>query len=252
MGRPAVAMVGLRVGRLTVLRRLDGPRGQGYEAKWVCRCECGREISRSGTKLRRAKEASCGRPGCRRLPYIDLTGEKFGLLTVESRVQRPGEMAWNCTCECGGQIVVLGSTLRQDSPLRSCGKCPRPCLDCGKPVPHKRWSQGKRRCTGCARNGTKLIIRGKRFGRLVVLRRVRSQRGKGTMWLVRCDCGREVEKDGSEMQGGRTGSCGFCSVGKYPVKEPGICPVCEKPVPPSKGVRRRIFCSTVCVRKAHS
>lgn len=53
---------------------------------------------------------------------IDLTGQKFGRLTVISRVEnnKYGCARWNCRCDCGCFKTVLGATLRIGSTL-SCG-----------------------------------------------------------------------------------------------------------------------------------
>lgn len=53
---------------------------------------------------------------------IDLTGLKFGRLTVTKDVgtDKRGEALWECVCECGNKSVVLGSHLRSGR-VQSCG-----------------------------------------------------------------------------------------------------------------------------------
>lgn len=57
---------------------------------------------------------------------IDLTGQKFGRLTVLKRAENyispnGGKRAqWLCKCECGKEVVVLGNNLRKGL-TRSCG-----------------------------------------------------------------------------------------------------------------------------------
>ena len=57
---------------------------------------------------------------------IDLTGQKFGRLTVLKRAENyispnGGKRAqWLCKCECGKEVVVLGKNLRKGL-TRSCG-----------------------------------------------------------------------------------------------------------------------------------
>ena len=57
---------------------------------------------------------------------IDLTGQKFGRLTVlcrEGTYQRPSgnkEPTWRCVCECGNEVVVQSSNLKKRNTL-SCG-----------------------------------------------------------------------------------------------------------------------------------
>ena len=56
--------------------------------------------------------------------YIDLTGQKFGRLTVikkvEAHTKNKGRATWLCQCECGNTKRVLGQNLRNGH-VRSCG-----------------------------------------------------------------------------------------------------------------------------------
>jgi hypothetical protein len=66
---------------------------------------------------------------------------------------------------------------------------------------------------GMARGRPRLKLEGRRFGRLTVVRfaRCRKYRGKNhnTIWLCRCDCGKEVEVIGTNLNrsGGGVRSC---------------------------------------------
>lgn len=51
-------------------------------------------------------------------------------------------------------------------------------------------------------------ITGRKFGRLMVLRRVESYIPNNTMWEVECDCGNRTQVMGSNLRGGNTKSCG--------------------------------------------
>lgn len=59
--------------------------------------------------------------------YGDLTGDRFGKLTVlcrEDVKSKSGKMtmAWRCRCDCGNEVVVRDSTLKkQTHTVRSCG-----------------------------------------------------------------------------------------------------------------------------------
>lgn len=46
---------------------------------------------------------------------IDLTGQKFGLLTVIKREENTntGNSRWLCKCECGNFITIRGASLRK-------------------------------------------------------------------------------------------------------------------------------------------
>ena len=52
---------------------------------------------------------------------VDLTGQKFGRLTVVKRTENKGEKpCWLCKCECGNEKVVRGSDLKSGNTV-SCG-----------------------------------------------------------------------------------------------------------------------------------
>lgn len=56
---------------------------------------------------------------------IDLTGEKFGRLTVICKAERPSHIItkstyWLCKCDCGNETVVLASSLKGGK-SKSCG-----------------------------------------------------------------------------------------------------------------------------------
>lgn len=53
---------------------------------------------------------------------IDLTGMKFGRLTVIERAgkTKQGNALWKCKCDCGNETIVRGTTLRNGE-SKSCG-----------------------------------------------------------------------------------------------------------------------------------
>jgi hypothetical protein len=60
------------------------------------------------------------------MKFIDLTGKRFGRLTVlrraKNKVYANGQAftAWECLCDCGGHIVAISSNLRAGR-TKSCG-----------------------------------------------------------------------------------------------------------------------------------
>lgn len=53
--------------------------------------------------------------------FKDLTGKKFGRLLVISKGEKTKYgYKWNCVCDCGNKIKVLGANLRKNNTL-SCG-----------------------------------------------------------------------------------------------------------------------------------
>lgn len=52
---------------------------------------------------------------------IDLSGQRFGRLTVVARAENIGKQtAWLCKCDCGQSVVVMGLNLKRSN-TRSCG-----------------------------------------------------------------------------------------------------------------------------------
>lgn len=130
MGKKA-DLQGQKFGRLTVLCD-SGSRDSSGSVLWMCQCECGNtalcsthDLNRGGTKscgcLQRELAKSIGAiTGGRNL--IDLTGKKFGRLTVVKRADndKNGSPRWQCKCDCGKFVSVYGSSLRSGE-TQSCG-----------------------------------------------------------------------------------------------------------------------------------
>lgn len=87
--------------------------------KWKCKCECGNIVYVTGTKLRRGDRTHCGCKKKTRL--IDLTGQRFGRLTVTGRSNenRNGRVFWDCVCDCGKHISVSSANIGRT--VNSCG-----------------------------------------------------------------------------------------------------------------------------------
>lgn len=86
--------------------------------------------------------------------FIDLTGQKFGRLTVVKRSEnsRYGVVRWNCACDCGGETVTPGSHLRNGK-SKSCGCLSKEIIikthtkhGMHKTPEYKIWCAMKRRC----------------------------------------------------------------------------------------------------------
>lgn len=112
---------GKKYGRLTVLERAGST--PGGIATWKCRCDCGNETIVQGAHLRNGHTVSCG---CRMREvggynFKDLTGQKFGLLTVIQRVEDINkEVAYECKCDCGNVIITRARNLTFNGKI-SCG-----------------------------------------------------------------------------------------------------------------------------------
>lgn len=79
-------------------------------------------------------------------PQLDLTGRKFGLLTVLCRngTVKFGRLqaAWLCRCECGEELTVAQNRLPHRASIPAghvidrCETCrSKPCVICGAPIP---------------------------------------------------------------------------------------------------------------------
>ena len=230
-------MTGQRFGRLTVIERDLNNKGNG--AYWLCKCDCGNIASVSGGNLRSGSTKSCG---CLQTKLIDLTGQRFGRLTVIERDlnNKSNNAYWLCKCDCGNIKSIYGGNLRTGF-IKSCGclltkfidltgqrfgkltvierdyssnhkqtgaywlcKC-----DCGNitSVSSSNLRSGSTKSCGCLQ--TKLIdLTGQRFGRLTVIERDFSRKGKCVYWLCKCDCGNIASIYSSSLRSGRTKSCG--------------------------------------------
>lgn len=120
--------------------------------------------------------------------FIDLTGQKFGRLTVIKRAENyispkgQTQTQWLCQCECYGEdsLKIISSSNLKRGKVKSCGCLPKPIKD----------------------------LIGQRFGRLVVIERVGKGKRGDSIWLCECDCGNKKEVTGIHLKTGGTQSCG--------------------------------------------
>ena len=102
-------LTGQRFGFLTVTGRTE-PDEKGRR-RWLCRCDCGRETAVLTSNLKR-NNVSCG---CKQ--RRDLTGQRFGTLTVLERSDRYAtrgtrkRQLWKCLCDCGEVTYKATDTL---------------------------------------------------------------------------------------------------------------------------------------------
>lgn len=118
---------------------------------------------------------------------VDITGERFGCLTVIRRdgVTKSGAAAWLCKCDCGQYTIAAGNHLRQGL-VKSCG--------CARKTAHR------------------IDITGQRFGKLVAIEPIY---GDITYWRCKCDCGNETSVRMSNLRSGGVISCGCASSRLY-------------------------------------
>lgn len=91
--------------------------------------------------------------------FRDLTGQRFGRLLVSGQAPRhpSGAIVWECACDCGREVVVVGGALTQKKrPTRSCG-CLRGHIThgaarIGRLTPEYRaWAEMQSRCANPSR-----------------------------------------------------------------------------------------------------
>lgn len=155
--------------------------------KWKCRCQCGREKMVYENNLLTGKSKSCGcyAAQCSQKRIKDLTGQRFGRLTVIERSpnRKHGRICWRCQCDCGEECIVTSHDLTGGH-TKSCG-----CLK--------------------KEHGNALELSGSKFGRLTALNPTDNRSYKGSvMWHCRCQCGNELEVAADDLLNGHYVSCG--------------------------------------------
>jgi hypothetical protein len=125
------------------------------------------------------------------MTYRDLTGMRFGLLTVKSHIEaRNGKHTWLVHCLCGVEKTMRSDTLLSGR-VKSCG--------CSSNQFRKNKMAKRYNLINC------------HFGRLFVLSRAESIRSGGSpysAWECKCDCGSIVTVRGAHLRNGKTKSCG--------------------------------------------
>ena len=131
-----IDLTGQRFGKLVITKRKENDPNDPIKSHrkgvwWYADCDCGnRDVVVRGTYLRAGKVKSCGcynQEASHDKNMIDLTGQKYGMLTVISEatdVDRSKRVSnsilWKCVCECGNETVVSSNALRTGGTI-SCG-----------------------------------------------------------------------------------------------------------------------------------
>ena len=181
------SLEGQRFGHWTVSQKDTTKKGEG--AFYICECDCGTVKSVSGYSLKKGFSKSCG---CGKSdPKDDLTGRRFGILTVigidRSKIGRG--IYWKCKCDCGNIKSYRRGTLVSGM-VKSCG-----CLS-------RKMSSER----------AFIDISGQRFGRLVAIsvdhKECDNAGNTDYYWRCCCDCGNEIVVQGTVLRRGDTQSCG--------------------------------------------
>lgn len=121
----------------------------------------------------------------------DLTGQKFGRLTVIKRDESSpkGRSKWICQCDCGNTISVLRNHLTCGT-TKSCG-----CI--------KKYVN------------LKAIKSGTQFGQLEVIERTEQKSGNSYIYKCKCTCGNICFVSSAHLKNGNTKSCGCFSATEH-------------------------------------
>ena len=116
-----------KFGRLTA--KYPTEKRSGGKVVWLCLCECGNEVEVPIDRLTCKITQSCGclsREKASERFGIDITGQKFGSLTVIEKdlTKSKGHQWWLCKCDCGNPQLesVEGVRLRNGSKTQ-CSLC---------------------------------------------------------------------------------------------------------------------------------
>lgn len=116
----------------------------------------------------------------------DITGQRFGMLTVIERAGKVGTVQIiKCKCDCGNETLVRYPNLTSGT-TTSCG-----C--------YKSKTTSARRIKD---------LTGMKFGQLTVLERHSKIGGSKVLWECKCSYGRKTLVSGSNLKSGNTTSCG--------------------------------------------
>ena len=170
-------------GKLTVIERAENTKDG--KTRWLCECECGKRIVAYGTNLRKGNTKSCG---CLRAQHLikDLTGQKFGRLSVIKRSDKRSKrgVIWQCKCECGNIVEITSPDLTTGN-TKSCG------------------------CLKADLHSTMNDLTGQKFGKLLALDSPYTKNDQ-RVWRCVCDCGSETFVLAGNLRKGNSQSCG-CS-----------------------------------------
>lgn len=118
--------------------------------------------------------------------WPDMTGERYGMLTVTEQAPSTakGQRRWVCRCDCGTEKIILGSNLRRGSTV-SCG------------CKHKN------------------DLTGRKIGKLTVIKRSDKYGSRGErqtqLWECRCDCGVTTYKATDTLTNPDLSMCQACA-----------------------------------------
>lgn len=187
-------ITGQKFGKLTAIALNEEKTKEKKFSIWHCKCECGNEVDVYLGNLTRLHTRSCGclYKDIGEEKREDLTGQKFGRLTVveydPEHSKTTHRSAWKYQCECGAVLSRTAHDLKtglKDGQIQSCG-----CYV--KEFAHKTRFKD---------------LTGQRFGKLTCIDWFTNDNGR-TWWNCQCDCGGKIATAADRLLRGQTQSCG--------------------------------------------
>jgi len=119
---PIKDLTNIKFGRLTPINYIGNNKNR--VAIWKCQCDCGNVVNIISSSLLSGNTKSCGCYNSDRAKekLNDLTGQKFGRLTVISLFgfDKSRSSLWKCQCDCGRILTVKRYSLVSGH-TKSCG-----------------------------------------------------------------------------------------------------------------------------------
>ena len=109
-----------RYGKILVIEP-SSERNRG-SVMWKCHCDCGKEFLADARELKTGMVQSCGCEPSAYQNIKDLTGMRFGKLTVQGQSgnrAKDRNLFWLCRCDCGWEFIANQSNL-QNGQTTSC------------------------------------------------------------------------------------------------------------------------------------
>lgn len=190
MQHNAKDLTGQKFGKLAPVERYPNYLGKN-KTYYLCKCDCGGERIVYGTYLANGKVSMCKEcvkeNNPRRKSYV---GQRFGRLVVQEMLYsyKDKHTYAKCKCDCGNTTIAhMGNILKGHT--RSCG-----CFETESRFNRKNHEKD---------------ITGERFGRLLVLEKTDDRVvNSSVIWKCKCDCGKIVYANSSNLKRGHTASCG--------------------------------------------
>lgn len=177
-------------GKLKVIQR-DNSKNTAA-VYWICKCECGKEVSVRGDRLRKGEKTNCG---CiKKSQKVDLTsikGQNFSYWTVLERdltkeIGHGKDSYWICKCKCG-KIKSIRKRDLTTGHSKSCG-CYKAELLSQKNT---------------------IDLTNKRFGKLMCIKNTQTKNSHNSyIWECICDCGNVHYVSAEDLNQERIYSCG--------------------------------------------